>query len=79
MDVDITASSHLADQAKRPNPKLLSKGEDKSPLNYIISVLLSNSEYFIEKMFGLLTNTYIYICICVCIYPSSISIFSMVI
>ena len=43
-----TASSHLAGRTERPNPKL-SRGEDKSSLKYIISVLLSNSEYFIEK------------------------------
>ena len=48
----LTASSHLTGQTERPNPKLLSRGEDKSSLKYIISVLLSNSEYFIEKKFG---------------------------
>ena len=55
----LTASSHLAGQAERPNPKLLSRGEDRSPLKYIISVLLSNSEYFIEKNFGLLTRVWV--------------------
>ena len=49
----LRAYSDLADQAERPNPKLLSKGEDRSPLKYIISVLLLDSEYFIEKKFGL--------------------------
>ena len=43
----------LAGQAERPNPKLLSRGEDRSLLKYIISFLLSDSEYFIEKKFGL--------------------------
>ena len=52
----IMASSHLASEAKRPNPKLLSRGEDRSQFKYIISVHLSDSEYFIEKKFGLLTR-----------------------
>ena len=39
----------MAGQVKRPNAKLLSRGEKRSPLKYIISVLLSDSEYFIEK------------------------------
>ena len=43
------ASSDLAGQAERSNPKLLSRGEDRSLLKYIISVLLSDFEYFIEK------------------------------
>ena len=50
------ASSHLAE---RPNPKLLSKGEDKSSLKYIINVLLSDSEYFIEKKFDLSTRVWV--------------------
>ena len=43
------ASLHLAGQAKRPNPKLLSRGDDISQLKYTISVFLSVSKYFIEK------------------------------
>ena len=39
--------------------KLLSKGEDRSPLKYIVSVLLSDSEYFIEKKFGLSTRVWV--------------------
>ena len=54
----LRASSDLAGQAERPNPKL-SKGEDRSPLKYIISVLLSDFEYFIEKRFGLLTRVWV--------------------
>ena len=54
------ASSHLASQAERPNPKLLSKGEDRSPLKYIINVLLLDSEYFIEKRFGFLARVWIF-------------------
>ena len=53
------ASSHLASQAKRPNPKFLSRGEDRSPLKYIISVILSDSQYFIEKKFGLSTRVWV--------------------
>ena len=47
--MDLRASSDLANQAERSNPKLLSRGEDRSLLKYIISVLLLDSEYFIEK------------------------------
>ena len=53
------ASTHLAGQTERLNPKLLSRGEDKSPLKYIISVFLSDFEYFIKKKFGLLTRVWI--------------------
>ena len=53
------ASSHLAGQAERPNPKLLSRGKDRSPLKYIINVLLLDSKYFIKKKFGLSTRVWI--------------------
>ena len=46
-------------QVEMPNPKLLSKGEDRSPLKYIINVLLSDSKYFIEKKFGLLIKVWV--------------------
>ena len=49
----------MAGQVKRLNPKFLSRGEERSPLKYIISVLLSDSEYFIEKKFGLSTRFWI--------------------
>ena len=55
----LTASSHLAGQVERSNPKLLSRGEDKSPLKYIISVILLDYEYFIEKTFGLFTKVWV--------------------
>ena len=55
----LTTSSHLISQAERPNPKFLSRGEDKSPLKYIINVLLSDFEYFIEKKFGLSTRVWV--------------------
>ena len=55
----LRASSHLADRTKRPNPKLLSRGEDRSSLKYIISVLLLDSEYFIEKKFDLSTRVWV--------------------
>ena len=43
----LRASLHMAGQIERPNPKLLSRGEDKS------------SEYFIEKKFGLSTRVWV--------------------
>ena len=52
----VTTSSHLASRTERPNPKLLSRGEDRSSLKYIINVLLSDSEYFIDKKFDLSTR-----------------------
>ena len=55
----LKASSHLVGQAERPNPKLLSRGEDISPLKCIISVFLSDSKYFIEKKFDLLTRVWV--------------------
>ena len=33
----------------RPSPKILSRGEERSSLKYIMSVLLSDFEYFVEK------------------------------
>ena len=59
INVLFRASLHFAGQAKRPNPKLLSRGEDRSPLKYIISVILSDSKYFIEKRFCLLTRVWV--------------------
>ena len=53
------ASSHLAGWTERPNPKLFSRGEDRSSLKYIINVLLSDSEYFIEKKFDLSTRIWV--------------------
>ena len=50
-------SSHLAGQVQRSNPKLLSRGEGRSPLKYII--FLSDFEYFIEKKFSLLTRVWV--------------------
>ena len=55
------ASAHLAGQSERSNPKLLSRGEDRSPLKYIISVFLLDSEYFIKKKFGLLTTVWVFV------------------
>ena len=49
----------MAGQVERQNPKLLSRGEDGSPLKYIISVILSDSKYFIEINFGLSTRVWI--------------------
>ena len=52
-------SSHYATQAERMLPKLLLIGEGRSALKYIMSVFLSNFEYFNEKMFGLSTRVWI--------------------
>ena len=49
----------MAGQVEKLNPKLLSRGEDRSPLKYIINVLMSDSEYFIEKKFGLSTRVWV--------------------
>ena len=43
------ASSHLADRTERPNPKLLSRGEDRSSLKYIISVLCQIMSILLKK------------------------------
>ena len=56
---NLPASSHLVGRTERPNPKLHSKGEDRSSLKYIISVLLSDSKYFIEKKFDLSTRVWV--------------------
>ena len=55
----IRGSSHYATQAKTPLPKLLSRGERRSPLKYIMDVFLLDFEYFIEKKFGLLIRVWI--------------------
>ena len=57
--IDLRASSHMAGQVERPNPKLLSRGEDRSSLKYIIDAFLSNSKYFIEKKFSLSTRVWV--------------------
>ena len=59
LSYNLTAYSHLAGRIERPNPKLLSRGEDRSSLKYIITVFLSDSKYFIEKMFGLSTRVWV--------------------
>ena len=58
----LRASSHLTGRTERPNAKLLSRGETNSPevtLKYIISVLLLDFEYFIEKKFDLSTRVWV--------------------
>ena len=52
-------SSYYSAQVEGLLPKLLSRGEERSPLKYIMNVFLSNFEYFIEKMFGLLARVWI--------------------
>ena len=61
MHIQLRGTSHYAVQAERPLPKFLSRAERRSSLKYIMSVFLSNSEYFIEKKFDLLTRVWIYI------------------
>ena len=53
--------SSLYAQVERSLPKLLLRGEGKSPLKYIMSVLLLDFEYFIEKQFHLLTRVWVFI------------------
>ena len=55
---NLRGSSHYATQAEGSLSKL-SKGEGRSPLKYIMSVLLPDFEYFIEKMIGLLAKVWI--------------------
>ena len=57
----LRGSSHYTSQVKRLLPKLLSRGEGRSPLKYIMSVLLSYFEYFIEKKFHLSTRVWVFI------------------
>ena len=60
----IRGFSHYAAQTKKPLSKLLLRGERRSPLKYIMSIFLSNFEYFIEKMFGLYTRIWISFLVC---------------
>ena len=39
--ISLRISSNLVGQAKKSNPKLLSRDVDRSPLKYIISIILS--------------------------------------
>ena len=49
-------SSQYAAKVERSLPKLTSRGEGKSPLKYIMNILLLDFEYFIEKKFHFLTR-----------------------
>ena len=51
--------SNLRGEVERSLAKLLSRGEGRSPLKYIISVLLSDFEFFIEKKFHLSTRVWV--------------------
>ena len=55
----IRSSLHYIVQVERLLPKLLSGSERRSLLKYIINTLLSDFEYFIEKVFGLSTRVWI--------------------
>ena len=60
-EVRMRGSSHLAGQARRLSPKLLLRNKGRNPLKYIMSVVLSDFEYFIEKGFHLLTKVFFFI------------------
>ena len=51
----------LCCQDERLLLEFLSRGEERSPLKYIICILLLDFEYFIEKKFGLSTRVWIFI------------------
>ena len=59
MGCNLRGFSHYAIQVERPLPKLLLRGEGRSPLKYIMSVLLIDFKYFIEKIFGFLTRVWV--------------------
>ena len=52
-------SSHYAGQVERSLPKHLSRGEGRSSLKYIMSVILLDFEYFIENKFHLSTRVWV--------------------
>ena len=52
-------SSHYATQVERPLCKFLLRSKGRSPLKYIMSVLLLDFEYFIEKKLCLLTRVWL--------------------
>ena len=55
----LRGSLHYVGQLERSLSKLLLRGEERSPLKYIKSGILSNFEYFIEKKFHVLTRVWI--------------------
>ena len=59
MERSIRGSSHYASQVKRSLPKLLLRVEGRSPLKFIMSVLLLDFEYFMENKFHFLTRVWV--------------------
>ena len=57
--LELRGSSHYAGRVQSFLPRLLSRGEGRSPLEYIMSVFLLDFEYFFEKMFGFLTGVWV--------------------
>ena len=56
---NIRGLSYYVARVKRSSPKLLLRGEGRSPLKYIMSVFLLDFEYFIEKKFLLLLRVWV--------------------
>ena len=57
--VIIRGSSHYTNQIERLLSKLLSKGEERSPLKYIMRVIFLDFEYLIQKRIGLSTRVWV--------------------
>ena len=57
--LDTLGSLHYDVQIERSLPKFLLRGEGRSSLKYIMSVLLSIFEYFVEKKFHLSTRVWV--------------------
>ena len=51
VDSGLRGSSHIAGQAERSVPKLLLRGEGRSPLKYIMSVLCQILSILLKKCF----------------------------
>ena len=56
---NIRGSSYYVAQIERPLLKHLLRGEGRSLLKYIMTVLLLDFEYFIEKKFGLSARVWV--------------------
>ena len=55
----LRGSSHYTTQVKKPLSKSLLRGKGRSPLKYIMSVLLLGFEYYTEKKYYLSTRVWI--------------------
>ena len=56
MQMEVRASSHMAGLVERPNPKLLSGGEDRSPLNILLVSFCQILSILLKKKFTLSTR-----------------------